>query len=341
MSGETALALHDVRVTRGCGDGRLELVHGIDLAVAAGAVCGVVGETGAGKTLTMRAVLGLLPRGLESSGAIELGGQRVDLATPAIARRALLGRELALVPQNPAAMLDPVVRVGDQLVEGVVRRRMSTPAEARSRALELLSQVGFRDPERIVRLHPHQLSGGMSQRVGIAMALVPRPRVLIVDEPTSALDAHLRIEILSLIRTIARAERTAVVLVSHDLGLVARFCDTVAVLYAGTIVESGPAAAVIERPRHPYAVALRAVAPRLTATRRARLTTIPGVPPTPDSIGAGCPFAPRCPRVEPLCRELRPALAGPPQQPAACHVVNRAARSRAPRSTGEAHAGRR
>jgi oligopeptide/dipeptide ABC transporter ATP-binding protein len=339
MTAEHALELHGVAVARAA-DG-VELVHGVDLAVARGSVLGIVGETGAGKTLTMRAVLGLLPRGLVSRGTIALGDRAVDLATPATARRALLGRELALVPQNPAGMLDPVVRVGDQLVEGVLRRRTAPPEEARERARALLARVGFPDPERIVRLYPHQLSGGMSQRVGIAMALMPRPRVLIVDEPTSALDANLRIEILALIRAIARDEGTAVVLVSHDLGLVARFCDAVAVLYAGTVVERGGAEAVIARPRHPYAVALRRVAPRLTAARRQPLATIPGAPPTAGELPPGCPFAPRCELAEPVCRELRPALAGPPEQPAACHVVNRGARARVPRPAGEAHAGRR
>jgi oligopeptide/dipeptide ABC transporter ATP-binding protein len=321
----------------------VELVRGIDLAIARGEVLGIVGETGAGKSITMRAALGLLPPGLTSSGEMTLGSERIDLATPARSRRALLGRELALVPQNPAAMLDPVVRVGKQLVEGVVRRRIASAAEGRARALELLGRVGFDDPERIVDLYPHQLSGGMSQRVGIAMALVPRPRVLVVDEPTSALDAHLRIEILGMIRALAREERTAVALVSHDLGLVARFCDAVAVLYAGTIVERGSAAAVITRPRHPYARALRDVAPRLTATRRARLPTVPGAPPSSAEMPSGCPFAPRCGLEELICRRERPLLAGPPQQPAACHVVNRdepRLLAREP-GAGGAHVGRR
>lgn len=332
MSGEPLLTLRDAAVTRRLQGSRerVELVHSVTLTVARREVCGVVGETGAGKTLSMRALLGLLPGGLASTGTLTLAAREIDLATPGVGRRELLGRELGIVPQNPAAMLDPVVRVGSQLVEGVVKRKLMSAAQAAARATDLLTQVGFRDPERVRGLYPHQLSGGMSQRVGIAMALMPQPKVLVVDEPTSALDAQLRLEVLRVIRALATAQETAVLLVSHDLGLVARFCDTVAVLYAGRIVEHGPAAAVIRAPRHPYASALKAVAPKLTARRREPLPTIPGTPPAPGQWGAGCPFAPRCPLVEDVCREVEPPLAGPPAHPAACHVVNRVASVVAP-----------
>ncbi|HZV74886.1 MAG TPA: ABC transporter ATP-binding protein [Conexibacter sp.] len=327
MAADRLLELTDAAVTRRSPGARerTELVHAVTLSVGAGEVQGIVGETGAGKSLSMRALLGLLPPGLSSSGAMRLGGREIDLATPGLRRRDLLGSELGIVPQNPAGMLDPVVRVGAQLVEGVVKRDLLGREHANERAQELLRRVGFKDPERVVGLYPHQLSGGMSQRVGIAMALMPSPKVLVVDEPTSALDAQLRLDVLQLIRDLAKDTGTGVLLVSHDLGLVARFCDTVAVLYAGRIVEHGSAAAVMRAPRHPYAQALRQVVPKLTARRRELLPTIPGAPPAPGRWPSGCVFAPRCPLVEQICHEVEPPLAGPPDHPAACHVANRAA----------------
>jgi oligopeptide/dipeptide ABC transporter ATP-binding protein len=296
----------------------LVLVERVDVALAPGEVMGIVGETGAGKTLTMRAILGLLPGGISAEGELALGGQTVRLSN--LARlHSLLGAQTSMVFQNPVGMLDPMMRVGDQLIEGVVRRRIMTALEARERAGALLSQMGFRDPLVVERLYPHELSGGMAQRVATAMAMMPRPRILILDEPTSALDANVRVEVLRLFRRLAQQERTAVFLVSHDLGVVSHFCDSMAVMYAGRVVESGSTADILTRPAHPYTGALLACSATLLAPNRSALLTISGAPPRPGEWPLGCVFSPRCPRAAERCREERPRLEPKQASAAACH----------------------
>jgi oligopeptide/dipeptide ABC transporter ATP-binding protein len=295
------------------------LVEGVDLAVAAGEIVGVVGETGAGKTVTMRALLGLGASGTRAAGTLRLADGPPLALSDAVTVRALLGRGTSVVLQNPVAMLDPMMRVGAQLVEGVVRRGLLAPAAARARAAELLAQMGFNDPEHVTDLYPHELSGGMAQRVATAMGMMPRPRLLVLDEPTSALDANVRVEVLRLFRRLAAEEGTAVFLVSHDLGLVSGFCDGVAVMYAGRVVEAGTTAQVLSAPAHPYTSALLSCSATLEAANRTPLATIGGAPPRPSAWPAGCVFAPRCPRVAGLCREQRPPLAEHGGRDAACH----------------------
>jgi len=233
--------------------------------------------------------------------------------------RALLGVETSVVLQNPLGMLDPLLRVRDQLVEGVVLRGGMDAAAARERATGLLAQMGFSDPEAIMALYPHQLSGGMAQRVATAMGMMPRPRLLVLDEPTSALDAGVRVEVLRAFARAAKEEGTGVILVSHDLGLVSHFCDQVTVMYAGRVAEQGPTRQLLQAPAHPYTVALLEASATLWAKRREPLRTIAGAPPNPSARPPGCAFAPRCPRATDLCTAQRPPLTAGAGRELACH----------------------
>jgi oligopeptide/dipeptide ABC transporter ATP-binding protein len=300
---------------------RLPLVEDVELVVRPREVSGIVGETGAGKTLTVKALLGLLPAGTSATGRIVLGESGSwDLSAPQELRR-LRGRDLGVVLQNPVGMFDPLVRVRHQLTEGVVRRRVMRKRQALERARELLASMGFGDAEAVLELFPHQLSGGMAQRVAIAMALMPHPRVVVADEPTSALDAHLRVEALELLRHVAREQDAAVLLVSHDLGLVSHFCDSITVMYAGRVVERGATAAVLGRSQHPYTRALLECSPALDAIPHSSLPTIPGAPPPPGAWPPACVFEPRCPLAFARCREERPALRSDGGRAAACHLA--------------------
>jgi oligopeptide/dipeptide ABC transporter ATP-binding protein len=313
----TALSVPELTVTAGSPGGRVPLVAGAEFALGDGEVLGIVGETGAGKTMTMRALLGLLPKGVRAAGTAVIEGEEFDLAD-ARKLRALLGRKTGLVLQNPAGMLDPLARIGRQLEEGVVQHRIMRRVDARRRAEHLLETMGL-DATAVLELYPHQISGGMAQRVAIAMALMPRPLVLFVDEPTSALDAHLRVEVLTLLRNVARDEGCSIVLVSHDLGLVGHFCDTVVVMYAGHVIERGPVAAVLHRPTHPYTADLLACSTSLDAERRAPLRSIAGSPPAPGSWPEGCVFAPRCTVAVEQSALERPQLRRFGARAVACH----------------------
>lgn len=319
MSAAPLVAVEQLTIDRG----GLPVVVDVGIEIAAGRVCGIVGESGAGKTMTLRSLGGLLPPGFRASGRLRVGEAVYELDRLQTRRTEVMGREIAFVTQNPASMLDPMARVGRQLTEGLRLQRRASSADARQRAVELLAQVGFDDPERIMRAYPHQLSGGMKQRAGIAQSLMGAPRLLLVDEPTSALDAQLRIGVLELIRSLAIRRQMSVLLVSHDLGLVAGYADSVAVFYAGRVVEHGPAAEILTDPRHPYARSLRAVAPQLDAVRRRRVATIPGAPPQIGAWPDGCPFSPRCPAAIPVCSAEMPPLTGPARHVTACHVVER------------------
>ena len=296
-----------------------EIVSEVSFSAAPQEILGVVGETGAGKTLTMQAVLGLLPRGLVASGTLRLPGHADVSFEDMRALRSHAGRDTAMILQNPAAMLDPLIKVGKQLIEGPLRLGLVPKAAADARALALLGELGFDDAEAILALYPHQLSGGMAQRVAIAMMMMPRPSLLIADEPTSALDAHIRVEVLSLLSSAARAENSAVVLVSHDLGLIGKFADRILVLYGGHVMEEGPTDEVLSNPQHPYTVALLNCSPSLESVPRRPLQVIDGAPPLPGSWPAGCVFEPRCPIADARSRRERPALRGVGDHSAACH----------------------
>jgi oligopeptide/dipeptide ABC transporter ATP-binding protein len=320
VSGAT-FEIQDVRVVTAVADkAAVPLVDGVSLELGAGEIVGIVGETGAGKTLTMRAILGLLPAGTRATGQVRLNGSTVALED--VTRlRSRLGRSMSVVLQNPVGMLDPLVRVGEQLIEGVVRLRLASKQEAVQRATELLASMGFEDPAMVQRLYPHQLSGGMAQRVATAMGLMPRPRVLVLDEPTSALDANIRVEVMQLFRRTTQSEGTGAFLVSHDLGVISHFCDRIAVMYAGRVVECGPAAGVLSAPAHPYTQALLACSVALDVPARGRLALVEGAPPAPGKWPSGCPYRARCPLAQQVCAEVRPPLAGSPSHRAACHFA--------------------
>jgi peptide/nickel transport system ATP-binding protein len=280
----------------------------IDFVTRPGEVLGVVGESGAGKSLTGAAIIGLIePPGRISGGQILLEGQRIDNLSQA-AMRTIRGRRIGAVFQDPLTSLNPLYTIGRQLVE-TIRTHLDLSADAaRARALELLGSTGIPSPSARFDHYPHQFSGGMRQRIVIALALAAGPRLLIADEPTTALDVSIQAQIIELLRRLCREHRTAVMLVTHDMGVIAETADRVAVMYAGRIVEIGRVADVIHRPQHPYTVGLMGSIPRFAAGL-ARLAQIDGAMPRPGAIPAGCAFHPRCPVAIERCRRERPDLA--------------------------------
>ncbi len=303
------------------GTGPVRLVHDVDLEVRPGEVLGLVGESGSGKSLTMRSVLGLLPPGVRvGAGTVHWDGTDL-LASPERTLRGVRGGDVGMVFQDPSQALDPLMRVGDHIVETL---RLHDPAlsrrAARARAVEALASVGVPDPARRARQYPHEFSGGMKQRAMIAVALANRPRLVIADEPTTALDVTIQAQVLDLLRAARDDLGTAVVLITHDLGLVAEIADRVAVMYAGRVVESGTAASIFAGPSHPYTQGLLASRPHLAA-RGADLPAIGGQPPLPTSRPSGCAFHPRCPVALPRCAEEVPVLAPSRTGLTACHLA--------------------
>jgi len=289
------------------GAGPLAVVRGASLAVGRGEIVGLVGESGSGKSLTALATLGLVPApGRILAGSVRLEGREL-VGLPERELRAIRGARIGLVFQEPSAALNPVLTVGAQLVEAIRAHRAVTRAEARGRALELLERLAIPDPERRLREYPHQLSGGQRQRVVLALALAAGPGLLIADEPTTALDVTLQAEVLDLLVELRDELGVAVLLITHDLAVVAEVCDRVLVMYAGEVVEEGAVASVFARPLHPYTQGLLAALPRLGAPApRGALPSIPGQVPAPAALPRGCAFHPRCPERLPVCSERRP-----------------------------------
>ncbi len=282
-------------------------VDAVDLSVERGATLGIVGESGCGKSVTSLAVMGLLPKATaEISGSVRLEG--VDLLDlPEEALCDLRGNRLAMIFQEPMTSLNPSYTIGEQIVEAIVRHRGSSRREARQRAIDMLRRVRLPSPEQRIDDYPHKLSGGMRQRAMIAMALACDPLLLIADEPTTALDVTIQAQILDLMREFRASSRTAIILITHDLGVVAELCDEVAVMYAGEIVERAPVDALFEQPEHPYTVGLLGSIPRLD--RRAdELAAIEGMVPDMAALPPGCRFAPRCPFADARCHDERPPI---------------------------------
>jgi peptide/nickel transport system ATP-binding protein len=283
-------------------------VDGVSFTVDAGETMGLVGESGSGKSVTFLAVMGLLPkRGVRVGGEVHFDGD--DLLTlPPERMRDIRGQDIAMVFQDPMSSLNPVVPIGIQVTEVLHRHQDLRGDVARAAAAELLARVGIPDPTRRLKEYPHQLSGGMRQRALIAMALACQPRLLIADEPTTALDVTIQAQILELLKELVRDSGAALVMITHDLGVIAGLCDSVHVMYGGRVVESAGRRELFAEPRHPYTGGLLASVPRLDAPRGAPLHPIPGSPTDLLPWSEGCAFAPRCPnRVEP-CTESPPAL---------------------------------
>ncbi len=300
--------------------GVVRAVEDLSLAIGEGQVLGVVGESGAGKSLTGTAVLGMLePPARIGAGEIWLGGERIDHLPPAQLRR-LRGRHMGAIFQDPLTALDPLFTVGDQIEETIRAHLPVSRAEARARAVALLAETGVPAPERRMDQYPHQLSGGLRQRVVIALALCAEPRLVIADEPTTALDVSTQAQIIAMLKRITRAHGTAVMLVTHDMGVIAETADRVAVLYAGQVVESGPVRQVLHAPRHPYTAGLMAAIPRLGAVG-ARLAQIDGAMPRPGALPRGCAFHPRCPKAMQRCRAQRPPAVADALSEVACWAV--------------------
>jgi oligopeptide/dipeptide ABC transporter ATP-binding protein len=283
-------------------------VDGVSFSVSANRTLGIVGESGCGKSVTSLSIMGLVPEppGVRAGGGVFFKGE--DLTRKS--RREmeeLRGSRLSMIFQEPMTSLNPVYRVGDQIAEGLIRHKGLSKAAARARAVEMLRLVRIPSPETRVDAYPHEMSGGMRQRVMIAMAMACEPDLLIADEPTTALDVTIQAQILDLMRDLRQRLGAAIILITHDLGVIAEMADEVAVMYAGRIVEKADVGALFADAQHPYTLGLMASIPRLDADRR-RLATIEGMVPAPDAMPAGCRFAPRCPLADRRCREAEPEL---------------------------------
>nr|PZN44476.1 MAG: methionine ABC transporter ATP-binding protein [Pseudomonadota bacterium] len=297
---DPVLSVRDLVVEFSSREGVLTAVNGVSFDVAAGEVLGLVGESGSGKSVTGLAVLGLIdPPGRIASGSIRLKGEELTCKSEPELRR-LRGRDIAMIFQDPMTTLNPVLRVDTQMIEAIRAHEKVSERAARDRAREALARVGIPSPEERLVSYPHQFSGGMRQRVAIAIALLHRPAVLVADEPTTALDVTIQAQILSEVQQLAAESGTALVWITHDLSVVAGLADRVAVMYAGRIVEEGRVADVLERPAHPYTNGLIGSVP--SRNRRGEpLAQIPGMTPSLANLPPGCAFAPRCPRADAAC----------------------------------------
>ena len=319
-AGEELLAVRDLTVTFPTADGDVHAVRGVDYTLRRGEVLGIVGESGSGKSVSSLAVMGLLPKTARIKGSITFQGEELL----GLSERQLMkvrGKKIAMVFQDPMTSLNPVYKVGFQVAEAVLAHNDMPKEQARRRALELLELVGIPFPEKRVDQFPHEFSGGMRQRVVIAIAMANDPDVIIADEPTTALDVTVQAQVLESLRAAQRETGAAMVLITHDLGVVAGQADRVLVMYAGKPVEIGAVEDIYYNPRMPYTLGLLGSLPRLDANRAARLTPIQGAPPSLLSLPPGCPFMPRCPLATETCAEQEPELTATndPGHAAACH----------------------
>jgi oligopeptide/dipeptide ABC transporter ATP-binding protein len=313
------LEVDGLRVRLPTGGGLVTVVDGVDYRVEQGEVFGVAGESGSGKTMSMLALLGVLPEGAAVEGSVHFDGRDL-LGLSAARRRRLAGRDLAMVFQDPMTSLHPMLTVGRQLTEHVRLHLGFNRRAANRRALELLEQVRIPDGPGALRAYPHQFSGGMRQRIAIAIALACRPKLLIADEPTTALDVTVQAGILRLLDRLRRENDLAVVLITHDLGVMSAIADRVSIFYAGRVVESGAREDVLRRPRHPYTRALLDALPHPELRRDQPLVAIPGAPPSPGSVPPGCAFNPRCGFARDDCRVNVPQLVTADGRALACTV---------------------
>ncbi len=315
------LEVRDLRVEFPTRRGTLRALDGVSFSIRPGEVLGVVGESGAGKSMTGAAIIGLLePPGRISGGQVLLDGKRIDDLRPDAMRR-VRGRQIGAIFQDPLTTLDPLHTVGEQLTETIRTHLPMGERQARARAVEWLELVGIPAAAQRVDAYPHEFSGGMRQRVVIALALCAEPRLVVADEPTTALDVSVQAQVIALLRRLTREQKLAAMLVTHDMGVIAETADRVAVMYAGRVIEIGPVRAVVKHPRHPYTAGLMASIPPLDR-RVERLAQIDGAMPRLNAIPPGCPYAPRCPRVFDRCVAERPELLDAGDTLAACWLYD-------------------
>ena len=314
------LEVKNLRVEFPTRRGTLLALDDISFDINAGEILGVVGESGAGKSLTGAAIIGLLePPGRIAGGEIRLEGRRID-NLPYAEMRKIRGRRIGAIFQDPLTSLNPLYTIGRQLTETILTHLPVSAVQARKRAIHLLQQTGIPAAEQRIDQYPHQFSGGMRQRVVIALALAAEPQLIVADEPTTALDVSIQAQIITLLKRLCKEQGAAVMLVTHDMGVIAETCDRVAVLYAGRVVEIGPVADVIHRPSHPYTSGLMGSIPAMDEDRE-RLLQIDGAMPRLNAIPQGCAFNPRCPQVFDRCRKDRPELLDAGATRAACWRV--------------------
>ena len=318
---QPVLSVRDLSVAFFTRRGPLQALDRVSFDIAPGEVLGVVGESGAGKSLTGQSVIGLLePPGRITGGEILLHGQRIDHLSPD-AMRKIRGRKIGMVFQDPLTSLNPLYTIGQQLTETILTHLPVSAEEARQRALALLTEVGIPSPERRIDSYPHEFSGGMRQRVVLALALCAEPELVIADEPTTALDVSVQAQIIGLLKRLCQERRTAVMLVTHDMGVIAETADRVAVMYAGRIVEIGPVREVVQNPKHPYAQGLMGAIPTLEGGRD-KLVQIEGSMPQLKNIPAGCAFNPRCPHAFARCHVEKPDLLPVEHSRVACFLYD-------------------
>jgi oligopeptide/dipeptide ABC transporter ATP-binding protein len=290
------------------GSGRVSPVEDVSFTVAQGECVGIVGESGSGKSLTAKSITRLLPeRARIQSGEIVFDGRRVS-ELPDWKLEQMRGRDIGMVFQDPMTSLNPLRRIGAQMDEAVLLHRWVEKAALHDEKLALLTELGIPDPATRMRNYPHEYSGGMRQRISIAMAIANKPRLLVADEPTTALDVTIQSQLIELLRTLAADNGTAILLITHNIAVVASLCTQIVVMYAGRVVERGASLEVLKRPRHPYTDLLLRSRPAVAGPRQERLVTIAGQPPDPSLRTGGCKFAPRCPRADERCRASEPPL---------------------------------
>ena len=315
------LSVRDLQVDFVTRRGILKAIDKISFDIARGEVLGVVGESGAGKSVTGSAIIGLIdPPGRISGGEIYLSGTRIDNLSPEEMRK-VRGKRIGMIFQDPLTSLNPLYRVSDQLVETIRTHTNLSASAARKRAIDLLAEVGIPAPEKRIDSYPHEFSGGMRQRVVIALALCVEPELIIADEPTTALDVSVQAQIIALLKRLGRDHGAAIMLVTHDMGVIAETADRVAVMYAGRIAEIGPVRDVVQEPLHPYAKGLMGAIPSLVGETD-RLVQIPGAMPRLSAIPAGCAFNPRCSHAFERCRVDRPEPIAHGTRRVACHLYD-------------------
>ncbi|NEU12912.1 ABC transporter ATP-binding protein [Methylobacterium sp. BTF04] len=325
---EPVLSVRNLRVAFANRRGTLTAIDDVSFDIARGEILGVVGESGAGKSVTGSAVIGLIdPPGGIVGGEVRLQGERIDTLSPEAMRR-IRGRRIGMIFQDPLTSLNPLYRVGRQLIETIRTHTDLSEKAARGRAIDLLAEVGIPAPERRIDGYPHEFSGGMRQRVVIALALAAEPELIIADEPTTALDVSVQAQIIALLKRLGTERGTAVMLVTHDMGVIAEAADRVAVMYSGRIAEIGPVRDVVTNPLHPYAKGLMGAIPTL-AQETDRLAQIPGSMPRLSAIPKGCAFHPRCPSAFTRCVVERPNPIAVGAHQVACHLYDRSEASAA------------